>query len=867
VSASTVGRMSGGLLVTKPFFPSCGTSLLNFQPLVRINLLTHFYSMPPTLNYPGVYIEEPVSGVHTIAGVATSIAAFIGYTEQGVDNRAEHIFSFSDFQRLFGGLAADSELSYAVQQFFQNGGTEAYVVRTPRAGASAATASFETGSITWQFKALSSGSWADSNLILDLDYQGLSQPVAGTVSVDTGSPTIVTGVGTLFNTALLPGQWLVFASDTTSAPYQIKSIESATSLTLQTAVANPTSAAGTAQVYFDGDPTAFNLTVTNLLDGTMESFPEVSLNSKKSNYLPGVLNDPDTGSQLVNVLPNPAAGPASTVAPKVTGTVGSTLSAGAVVAKLCGGPTPETLSGLAVTNASPTVQGTGLSGLTAGTFLVIDFGTSCATYQISSVDTNTQITLASNYFGATNSSINATVVSQLTATDDFTCILSVSAPATLPVPLPLTVTVFPKGSAPPLTLTGLAAKLQTALNSSLMAKMPGASLTCSVAQWSQALRVVGALPGFPDAVFTFNATATLATNAAAILKLDFNSTKFTSNVGHYALGTGHVFGAQTESLAGGDGTGLPDTAKLIGDQSLFTGIYALEKVDLFNLLCIPDATRASAGDPNTPDPKVDTNAIYSAAISYCTSRRAFLLIDAPPNINTVAAAVDWKTTLLTVQDSAGHAAAYFPRLRLPDPLNGYQLRTFAPSGVVAGLFARIDATRGVWKAPAGTEATLTGVQSLVYKLSDSENGALNPLGLNCARTFPVYGTVMWGARTIVGADAQASQWKYIPVRRLALFLEESLYRGSQWVVFEPNDEPLWAQIRLNIGAFMQDLFRQGAFQGSTPKDAYFVKCDKDTTTQNDINLGKVNIVVGFAPLKPAEFVVIQIQQMAGQIQT
>jgi uncharacterized protein len=183
------------------------------------------------------------------------------------------------------------------------------------------------------------------------------------------------------------------------------------------------------------------------------------------------------------------------------------------------------------------------------------------------------------------------------------------------------------------------------------------------------------------------------------------------------------------------------------------------------------------------------------------------------------------------------------------------------------LFARIDATRGVWKAPAGTETTLTGVQSLVYKLSDSENGALNPLGLNCARTFPVYGTVMWGARTIVGADAQASQWKYIPVRRLALFLEESLYRGSQWVVFEPNDEPLWAQIRLNIGAFMQDFFRQGAFQGSTPKDAYFVKCDKDTTTQNDINLGIVNIVVGFAPLKPAEFVVIKIQQMAGQIQT
>ena len=107
----------------------------------------------------------------------------------------------------------------------------------------------------------------------------------------------------------------------------------------------------------------------------------------------------------------------------------------------------------------------------------------------------------------------------------------------------------------------------------------------------------------------------------------------------------------------------------------------------------------------------------------------------------------------------------------------------------------------------------------------------------------------------------------MPVRRTALFIEESLYRGTQWVVFEPNDEPLWAQIRLNVGAFMQNLFRQGAFQGKTPHDAYFVKCDKETTTQNDINLGIVNIVVGFAPLKPAEFVVIQLQQIAGQIQT
>jgi phage tail sheath protein FI len=173
----------------------------------------------------------------------------------------------------------------------------------------------------------------------------------------------------------------------------------------------------------------------------------------------------------------------------------------------------------------------------------------------------------------------------------------------------------------------------------------------------------------------------------------------------------------------------------------------------------------------------------------------------------------------------------------------------------------------VWKAPAGADAQLRNVQQLDYLLTDPQNGVLNPLGVNCLRNFPVYSNICWGARTLEGADALASEWKYVPVRRTTLFIEESLYRGTKWVVFEPNDEPLWAQIRLNLGAFMQGLFRQGAFQGTSPRQAYFVKCDGETTTQNDIDQGIVNIVVGFAPLKPAEFVIIQIQQMAGQIQT
>lgn len=289
------------------------------------------------------------------------------------------------------------------------------------------------------------------------------------------------------------------------------------------------------------------------------------------------------------------------------------------------------------------------------------------------------------------------------------------------------------------------------------------------------------------------------------------------------------------------------------------GIWALEEADLFNILCIP---------PFQLGIDVDTST-WTAAMTYCEERRAMLIIDPPSN----SPAPSWQEPSDVTDSSNGigslnlrskNAAIFFPQVRIADPLQENRLNDFAPCGVIAGIFARTDANRGVWKAPAGIEASLTGVRALSYKMTDGENGQLNPLGVNCLRTFPVIGNVLWGARTLEGADRLASQWKYIPVRRLALFIEESLYRGTQWVVFEPNDEPLWAQIRLNVGAFMQGLFRQGAFQGSSPREAYFVKCNSETTTQDDIDRGIVNILVGFAPLKPAEFVIIKISQISGR---
>jgi phage tail sheath protein FI len=277
-------------------------------------------------------------------------------------------------------------------------------------------------------------------------------------------------------------------------------------------------------------------------------------------------------------------------------------------------------------------------------------------------------------------------------------------------------------------------------------------------------------------------------------------------------------------------------------------------VNIFNLLCIPPYLSTDNVDPS----------LIGTAAKYCEDRRAMLLVDPPHEWSSKDSARD---NVENIGTKSKNAALFFPRLKQPNSLRDNQIEEFVPCGAVAGIFARTDTQRGVWKAPAGLEATLVGVPQLSVPLTDAENGELNPLGINCLRAMPAVGRVVWGSRTLKGDDRLASEWKYIPVRRLALYLEESLYRGTQWVVFEPNDEPLWSQIRLNIGAFMHTLFRQGAFQGTTPKDAYFVKCDKETTTQNDINRGIVNIVVGFAPLKPAEFVIIKIQQMAGEIQT
>jgi len=360
-----------------------------------------------------------------------------------------------------------------------------------------------------------------------------------------------------------------------------------------------------------------------------------------------------------------------------------------------------------------------------------------------------------------------------------------------------------------------------------------------------------ATPNVPTTITSFLQFQTLFGAPTAQVPLGYSVQDFFLNGGTQAIIVSIVPGASPPTALS-----LTD---YLGDEAHRTGIYQLEQVASFNLLCIP------------PDQLDGDTApyIYQTAAAYCAARRALLLIDPP---------AAWTTKLKAGQigkisptdlgnfapTNATCAAVYFPRLLQPDPANPAQTFTHAPSGAIAGIFAATDAAVGVWKAPAGTTHPLQNVLGLELTLTDAQNGVLNPLGINCLRTFSAEGEVLWGARTLAGTDTTDSDYKYIPTRRLALFIEASLYQGTQWVVFEPTAEPLWAQLRLSVGAFLQTLFTQGALLGTTPTQAYFVKCDNENNTPADIANGVVNITVGFAPVHPAEFLVIQIQQLAGQ---
>ncbi|WP_405734185.1 phage tail sheath subtilisin-like domain-containing protein [Streptomyces sp. NBC_01537] len=614
--------------------------------------------MPTTPTYPGVYIEELPSSVRTIGAVTTSVTAFVGHTRRGPVNRPVTITSFADFERQFGGLATESAVSYAVQQFFVNGGTVAVVVRAVAAGSGQAA------------------------------------------SVTLGSTQTSTDTSVLQLTAKEPGAW-----------------------------------GGGLRVAVDYDTTApeetFNLQVLDVSGGARESFTGLSAREEDPNYAAVIIT---SGSSLVEakVLAEGRPDPVGTVSKAFAETL------------------PDLTAEISVTIGEVTRQ-----------FAIHD----------------------------------------PEADGD--------APTTVPQ---------------------LALLLERKLRAIPDAPGKRAFAGTRVTAFGRRLQVVA---GSTDPADTIRFTGKAAND----------------------LGLEGSVEPPVFALTGGEDGGAPGPTDLTGSEAGKTGIQALRDVQDLNLLVLPELSAYE-----------DINAqitVLSAAQALAEEKRFFVIADAPASWDSVDAARAGLSAFDSVRGN--HAALYFPALELTDPLTG-RLRAFPPSGAIAGIYARTDSERGIWKAPAGTETRITGVRALTVAATDRENGLLNPLALNNIRNFPVVGPVIWGARTLQGADALSSQWKYVPVRRLALLLEESLYRGLKWVVFEPNDERLWSQIRLNVGAFLNTLFRQGAFQGTTAREAYFVKCDSSTTTQDDINRGVVNVVVGFAPLKPAEFVIVKIEQLAGQFE-
>jgi phage tail sheath protein FI len=672
--------------------------------------------------YPGVYTLEAPSGVRSIAGVATAVAAFIGPTKTGIDNRARRVLNYGDFERAYGGLSPDSELSYGLLHFFQNGGGEAFVVRVPKQDAKAATLKAKNAAgKTLEITALGSGV-SGNDIVVDIES------VPGTKK--------------------------------------------------------------------------FSMTVSHATSGLREVFSDLSTEANNMTFAPAIVNDPDLGSELVKI----AFDTNGDDAPLPTGTtIKAVPPAGAFT-------TPV---------ADATSFKVSVARLDAAGAKVV---------HLAEVD----------------------------------------------------VDLFAAGEAAPVSLLALAKKIEDKINEKLLAiSDPRVKTEIGVLEFGTGANKIYQLrartlstdlskDGAIDAVIEIKDGAKPPQGGGGggappptLFKL-FGLEAAKLNASRYRLGSDYAKDTAVQT-ANPPTKGVDGSAGYPTEQQLKDGIDALDTVDLFNIVCIPDAVRPQVANPETP---YYTNylEIYSKAEQKCRARRAFLLLDPPPNLTTVDKMLAWKTSGGQAVLRSDHAATYFPRLKMSDPLNQGSLRQFPPSGAMAGVLARTDANRGVWKSPAGIDASIANVYSPALMLSDEQHGLLNPVGVNCVRQFPIYGSVAFGARTLAGADAEASQWKYVAVRRTAHYILESLRRGLTWVTFEPNDEPLWGQIRMNVGAFMQGMFRQGAFQGKSPREAYLVKCDRETTPQSDVDLGIVNIVVGFAPLKPAEFVFVTLQQLAGQAQ-
>lgn len=786
--------------------------------------------------YPGVYVQEVPSGVRTIAGVGTSTTFFLGAAAQGPIGRPVLCLNYTDFKDNFGESATLADMARYVRLFFLNGGTRAYVMRIANgAQTSTVTLLAEDGATPVLDLSAKSPGLAGESLRAAVTYKGPLPEVTFNLEIfrmdDAGNISATEA-------------WNGLTMDPASANYAPDFLT--TNSDLVSAVfpggGAPTAQSGSSRA---GRPVSHNSTAAA---GAVDAFDTVwgailpsTAGAGTGNLQISVDGSPFVDVDLGAVTPTDSAAVTTAFRSAIESALGAT-SGITVTVTLTDGPAPASGTSFDRTriltirsNAGGNVLirpgrtndltaalmlGTAMGGIETGAFAHVrpaPTGLSFVPSPANLVGFGALLQNALTSLDLDGTAIDVTAAMQTSAT-----------PATARAWMSADTAAAHGGS------DGIREKL-AGLRDAINLEQAGSPRTFfyRAEVWGSRLAI---LPNRGLANTEPSAFATTATDLSPF---------FGENVRFYSLGATGSGSFQTPGTTGDDGA--PPEA------SDYTAAYAVadEAIDLFNLLVLPPSHGVSYAH----------HSLYGEASTFCQARRAFLLMDAPTDWTTAQDVIDGVDGL-RVGLVSDHSAVYYPRLVVNE--SGLHRRVGA-SGAMAGVYARIDGSRGVWKAPAGTEATIRGVIGVTHQMTDGQNGVINPEGVNAVRVFP-NGIVSWGARTLDGADAFGSEYKYVPIRRLALFVEESLYRGLAWTVFEGNDEPLWAQIRLNVGAFMHNLFRQGAFQGKTPQDAYFVKCDAETTTQNDRNLGIVNVWVGFAPLKPAEFVVLYIQQMAGQLQ-
>ena len=789
--------------------------------------------MPVATTYPGVYVQEVSSGVRTITGVSTSTALFIGSCKDGPINKPVLCLSYSDFTRSFSEDTSTSDLPRYVKLFFLNGGTTCYIMRIAN-GAAAATVQLKTelGAPSLRLTAVNAGL--------------LSSKIRAAVTYDTDQPEATFNLEVFRwdtdpanNPVKSAGElWRNLSMDPASASYAPAFLTQNSKLVNATIAAPPVAGSGSTQSGRAVDMLAANFTAAwqAVVTSTANKFQISAAGSAYQTVDLSGINFAATNTEAL-LLPVLQTAVRAAFASLPTN-LGNNALVTTIAAPSASLPaltdTPKwlviTVPGADVyTRPSPSndvavalMLGTAQGGYEVGAYAAARPAPTGTSLLPNTLFGNANTFAAQTPALIVSLTIGGTLVS-FTPSGGLAGLQSVAGKA-------MQVDGTPAATSPNGNSDGIREKLRLIAQyvANFAAATPSFPWTASV--WGYRLNL--SRKDGPD-----NGIGVLAL-PAWLGAAGFNDIE---NVRYLSLGTTGTGPFQTPGLAGSDGV-----TPLASDYAAAYPIVDRE-VDLFNIMVLPSATGLNQAQ------------LWGAASVFCQQRRAILLVDAPQWADAQTAMTG--VNALRIGVVKDYAALYYPRLTLNE--NGLPVQV-GPTGAIAGLMARIDSARGIWKAPAGTEADIRGISGLEKKFSDLENGVLNPKAINTLRVFPT-GVVCWGARTMDGDDSSPSDFKYVPIRRLSLYIEESLYRGLKWVVFEPNDEPLWAQVRLNVGSFMHSLFTQGAFQGKKSTDAYFVRCDADTTTQDDRNKGIVNIWVGFAPLKPAEFVVLYLQQMAGQI--